>query len=301
MTSWPALPYSQWKDTLDTLHMWMQIVGKVKLALCPFLNQWWETAFYVTSTGMTTGAIPYKTQAFEVDFNFLTHVLTISTSKNKIKHIRLKTQSVADFYKTLMSAFKTLKIDVTVNSTPVEFPDPIPFEKDTKHTSYQKEYVEKWWRIQLQTYFIFYRFRSSFRGKSSPIHFFWGSFDLAGTRFSGKTATPPQIKGVMGKIMRFSENEENFTFGFWPGDNKYPSPAYYSYIYPAPKGLETINTGPTIAYFNKSLFLCILPYEDTRKLTNPEEEILNFLETTYLESAKLAGWDIKSLKGPVPF
>ncbi len=300
MQTWPSLQYDQWKDTLDTLHMYMQIVGKVKVELCPFLNQWWETAFYITAIGMTTGRIPYKKEAFSIDFDFIHHKLIIQTSSGKENIILLKSYSVAKFYDVFMKALKKLKISVSIYPVPVEFADPIPFKKDITHSSYDKAYVARWWRILLQTSFVFDLFRRYFRGKSSPIHFFWGSFDLVGTRFSGKKADPPHLKGILGKIMKYSENEENFTFGFWPGDKKFPYPAFYSYIYPAPNGFETINTGPASSYFNKKLSLSILPYENVRKSSNPKKQILQFLETTYKESAQLAKWDIKTLKGSIP-
>jgi hypothetical protein len=298
---WPSLPYQDWQDTLDTLHMWMQIVGKIKLALCPFINQWWETAFYVTPRGMTTGRIPNKNEVFAVDFDFISHFLIIRTSSGTEKAIPLMPRSVADFYQEFTSTLNSLGIKVSIYETPVEFTNPIPFPKDTKHSSYDKDYVTCWWHLLLQINSIFDEFRTPFTGKSSPIQFFWGSFDLNGTRFSGKKTIPPKLTGTMGRIMRYAENEENFAFGFWPGDQKFPYPAFYSYIYPAPVGFETINTGPSIAYFNKQLSECILPYQDIKKAKNPKKIILNFLETTYTESAKLAGWDIESLKGPVPY
>lgn len=297
---WPSLVYSEWKNTLDTLHMWVQIVGKVKLALCPFLNQWWEIAFYVTSTGLTTGLIPYKNKAFEVEFDFIHHNMVVRASNGIKRIILLRPYSVSEFYKEFMTTLKKLNIEVNIYTMPVEFLNPINFKDDNIHASYDKAYVENWWQIQLQTSFIFNRFRGAFRGKSSPVQFFWGSFDLNGTRFSGKTATPPNIKGYMGKIMKFAENEENFAYGFWPGDERFPYPAFYTYLYPAPKGYETIKTGPAIAYFNKKLSECILPYEDVRKAKNPEKEIINFLETTYKEYAKLADWDTKALAGSTP-
>ncbi len=296
---WTELPYEDWKDTLDTLHMWMQIVGKVKLALAPFINQWWEVAFYVTASGMTTGRIPFGSDIFQVDFDFLIHNLSIRTSNNQQKIISLENRPVAEFYKEFMDALTSLGIHVKINPVPVEVPNVIPFIKDTQHASYDKDFVARWWHILLQTSIVFDRFRSSFRGKSSPIQFFWGSFDLNGTRFSGKTATPPKMKGSMGKIMRFAENEENFAFGFWPGDQKLRHPAFYSYMYPTPKGMETIKLDKGIS-FNEQLGECILPYEIIRKAASPEKNILNFLETTYTESAKLAEWDIQSLQGKVP-
>ncbi len=297
---WPSLVYNEWKDTLDTLHLWMQIVGKVKLALCPFINQWWQVAFYVTTRGMTTGRIPYKKSTFQVNFDFMTHHLSISTSEGKEIVIPLQPRSVKDFYSQFMEALKSLGITVSIRPIPSEMSNAIPFHEDTKHASYDGEYVSRWWRIQLQVNEVFEVFRSPFRGKSSPIHFFWGSFDLNGTRFSGKKAKPPKLKGEMGKIMRFAENEENFAFGFWPGDERFPYPAFYTYLYPAPQSYETIKTGPSISYFNKKLSECILPYEEVRRKKSSEKEMLHFLETTYVESAKLAGWDIAYLQGPVP-
>ena len=297
---WPSLPYEEWKTTRDTLHMWMQIVGKVKLARAPFLNQWWEVALHITPRGMTTGPIPYDYEVFAIDFDFLTHMLVIRTSHGKEETMSLQARPVAAFYTEFMDRLNALGIQVAIHAVPTEVPHPIPFEQDTAHSSYDSEYVTRWWQIQLRLYSIFERFRTPFRGKSSPIHFFWGSFDLNGTRFSGKTATPPAMSGELGKIMRFAENEENFAFGFWPGDERHPHPALYSYIYPAPPGVETMNMGPIGAYFHTQLAECILPYEDVSKAADAEKMILHFLETTYTESATLAGWDIKALEGPIP-
>jgi hypothetical protein len=280
--------------------MWMQIVGKIKLALSPFLNQWWNIAFSLMPTGLTTGRIPYINQAFAINFNFLTHTLKIQTSDGEEKVIILREVSVAQFYKEIMAALNSLGIEVQINPMPVEFADPIQFHKDTVHASYDTAAVGKWWQIQLKLALLFDQFRSPFRGKSSPIQFFWGSFDLNGTRFSGKQL-PDKTDWPKGYgFMRYAENEENFAFGFWPGDKRYPYPALYSYLTPAPEGSETINPGPAISYFNKSLSECILPYEILRKAKQPEKDILDFLTTTYKEYAKLAGWDIKSLVGPIP-
>ena len=296
---WPELLYDEWRETLDTLHMWMQIVGKVKLKLAPFINQWWEVAFYVTPSGITSGNIPYKGNLFVVDFNFLSHVLTIHTSSGKTKILALKPCTVADFYNKFMDALKDLGITVRIWPIPVEVADTTPFDKDTKHAFYDKAYVTKWWQILTKVHIVFEQFRSSFRGKSSPIQFYWGSFDLNGSRFSGKPATPPKMDGTMGKIMKFAENEENFAFGFWPGDQRYPHPAIFSYIYPTPKGYASIKLGNG-ASFNEQLSECILPYDTIRKTKNPEKEILHFLKTSYTESATLAGWYIKSLQTKMP-
>ncbi len=295
-TNWPSLPYEKWKETLDTLHLWTQVVGKIKLKQNPFLNQWWEVAFYLTARGMTTGRIPYQDEAFEIIFDFIDHKLIIHTSSGKQKTLKLKQRTVADFYNEFMQSLETLEIKIKINTKPSEMTITIPFNKDDKHGSYDKESVTKWWQIQLQTSFILDRFRTNFRGKSSPVQFYWGSFDLNTTRFSGKKL-PDKTNWPKGyKFMRYAENEENFSIGFWPGDERSPHSAFYSYMYPAPKGCETINTGPEFAFFDKKLSECLLPYEDVRKTKNPEKEILNFFETTYKELAKLAGWNIKELK-----
>lgn len=297
---WPELPYNKWKDTLDSLHMELEIAGKVKLALSPFLNQWWEVAFELIPSGLSSGRIPFKDGVFAVDFNFLRQVLEIKTDNGEIKTLELKSRPVAEFYKEFFLALKLLNITPSITPIPVEFTGPIPFAKDFTHKDYDSAEIKKWHQIQLKSASIFDRFRSSFRGKSSPVQFFWGSFDLNGTRFSGKKL-PEKTDWPKGyKFMQFAENEENFAFGFWPGDAKFPYPAYYAYVYPAPPGYETVKTGPAISYFNKNLAECILPYEEARKTDNPELTILNFLETTYLESVKLAGWDYKTLEGITP-
>ncbi|MCU7511140.1 MAG: hypothetical protein HF300_01205 [Ignavibacteria bacterium] len=297
-TRWPALPYEKWKDTLDTLHMWMQIAGKVKLALHPFLNHWWQVAFQITSSGMTTGLIPYKDEAFDINFDLIHHELLLHKVSGESLKISLYPRSVADFYTEFMGALKDLGIDVKINPMQVEVTDPLSCDTDDLHSSYDSSYAHSWWLLQVKCYFVFERFCSRFRGKSSPIQFFWGSFDLNGTRFSGKPAAPPDYGG---RIMRFAENEENFAFGFWPGDNRYPHAAFYSYLYPAPKGIENVHIEPPAASFNTVMGEFIMPYEDIFSLASPEEKIMQFLQTTYEESAKLAGWDVRSLEGPVPF
>lgn len=294
---WPELPYEKWKDTLDTLHMWMQIAGKVKLALSPFINQWWQVAFYVTSSGMRTGLIPNKEDAFEISFDFIHHNLHIHKTDDNNKTLMLKPQTVSEFYDIFMNALHDLNIQVTINTMPVEFSDPIAFEKDNFHSSYDKEFVYNWWQLQVRLTIIFEHFRTKFRGKSSPVQFFWGSFDLNSTRFSGKSAIPPDYGGI---IMRFAENEENFAFGFWPGDVRYPSPAFYSYIYPAPKGIDKSWIKPEEAVFDTTLNEFILPYDIVRNSSSPEKIILDFLQSTYIESCRLADWDVKSFEGPIP-
>jgi hypothetical protein len=297
---WPPLPYEEWKDTCDTLHLWMQIVGKVKLKLSPFLNQWWEVAFYITPRGMTTGRIPYQDLAFAADFDFLAHTLTIATSAGEHQRMVLAPRSVAEFHQEFLAALSELGIDVAITPTPSEVMHPIPFADDTQHASYDGDYVTRWWQIQLHASFLLDRFRTDFRGKSSPVQFYWGSFDLNTTRFSGKQL-PDQTEWPKGySFMRYAENEENFACGFWPGDERFPHAAFYSYLYPAPPGCESMNTGPAFSYFHEQLRECVLPYAEVRRTPNPEEEIMSFLETTYREYATLAGWDLEALKGPVP-
>ena len=297
---WPSLPYRRWKDTRDTLHLWMQIVGKVKLKLSPFLNQWWEVAFEVTPHGMTTGRIPYREMAFAVDFDFLAHHLAITTSAGGREQISLAPRSVAAFYREFLSALSALGIDVAITPTPSEIAHPIPFAEDSEHASYDRRYATRWWQIQLHSTFLLDRFRTDFRGKSSPVQFFWGSFDLNTTRFSGqrlpdRTDWPPGYH-----FMRYAESEENFACGFWPGDERFPHAAFYTYLYPVPAGNETISAGSAFACFNRQLGEWLLPYAQVRRAEHPEEEILRFLETTYREYARLAGWDLAALTGLVP-
>lgn len=297
---WPSLPYEQWKDTRDTLHLWMQVVGKVKLKLSPFLNHWWEVAFYVTPRGMTTGRIPYQDIAWGVDWDFLRHTLRITTSTGEEKGMPLGPLTVAEFYWEFLSALSTLGIDVAINPVPTEIDHPIPFPEDIQHAAYDREYVTRWWQILLQSSFLLDRFRTSFRGKSSPVQFFWGSFDLNMTRFSGRML-PDRTDWPPGRhFMRYAESEENFACGFWPGDERFPHAAFYSYLYPPPGGVEAMSTGSAFSYFDKQLGECILPYDEVQKAEDPDGEILRFLETTYREYAALAGWDMKSLTGIVP-
>lgn len=289
--SWPPIKYDEWKDTLDALHMKMQVVGKIKLELNPFLNHWWHVAFYFTSSGMTTGLIPYNDMVFEIDFDFIYHKVIIRTN-GEVKEVSLFDCSVAQFYNELMRTLNNLDIKITINTLPSEVPNPIHCHQDTR-SAYDKQYVYRWWQILLQSWKVFEQFRSLFRGKSSPVQFFWGSFDLSYARYSGKIVSPP---GYGGKIMAYAENEENFACGFWPGNANYPYAAFYSYFYPAPHGIENVTIKPQPASYNAKLGEFILNYDDVRETESPGELILEFLNSTYTQSAKLAGWDIESLR-----
>lgn len=293
---WPSLAYENWKDTLDTLHMKMQIIGKVKLALNPFLNQWWQVALHLNTKGMTTGIMPYEHGVCEIEFDFTDHNLTIRTGDNRMKTMPLFPSSVAEFYKEFMKLLKSMGISVSINTLPCEFYDPVRFELDNGRKSYDKDYVNAWWKILIRVHGIFERFRSGFRGKSSPVHFFWGSFDLCETRFSGKTCDIPTGADI---ILKFAENEENFTFGFWPGDINYPHAAFYSYFYPAPKGIESAAENVK-NYYDLNMKEFILDYRKVIESQNPEESILEFLNVTYYSGAKPAGWDTESLKAEIP-
>lgn len=296
ISHWPSLPYERWNDTLDTLHMKMQVVGKVKLELNSFLNQWWHVAFHLNLKGMTTGLIPFEDGVFEVEFDFTSHELTVRTSNYQVKTISLAPTSVATFYQDFMGLLKSVGVSVKINTLPCEFSDPVRFELDHEKKSYDKNFVHTWWKILVQIQRVFEKFRSGFRGKSSPIHFFWGSFDLCETRFSGN---PCAFPAGSGRIMKFAENEENFTFGFWPGDKNYPHPAFYSYLYPAPEGIEIpVNQGKN--YYDRNMREFILNYQEVIDSNDPEGLILGFLNETYSLSAGAAGWDVDSLRAEMP-
>ncbi len=297
METWPELAYDSWKDTCDTLHLWTQVVGKVKLELCPFLNQWWETAFFLTARGMSTGNIPWHEESFEVNFDFIDSRLVINTSDGRTQQITLEPRTVADFYSLFMNTLKSLGIEVAISTLPTEITNPIRFEQDTTHASYDKTAVHNWWRIMVATERVMNRFRTPFHGKSSAVQFFWGSFDLDATRFSGKP-TPPPNNG--GRIMKYGENEENFAIGFWPGTEQFPYPAFYTYIVPAPDKLADASISPEVAYFDGKLGEFLLLYDELRNSSSPEEDLLAFFQSTYEVSANLAGWDRTALEGNVP-
>ncbi|HLI05411.1 MAG TPA: DUF5996 family protein [Ktedonobacteraceae bacterium] len=295
---WPALPYEAWKDTLETLHMETQIVGKVALELVPFLNQWWEVALSVTARGLETMLIPSPTGgAFQIGFDFIDHNLAICTSDGRVKELALMERTVADFYKDFMAALQALSIQVKINTKPVEVGNGIPFEQDTTHRSYDPEYVNRWWRILVQTTRVLEQYRSYFRGKSSPILFFWGTFDLAEARYSGKRASPPQGAD---RIMRFSANEEGIECGFWPGSSRLQTPAFYSFTYPEPQGLKNASIKPSAAHYDNNLGEFILRYDDVRQSNAPEQTLLDFFQSTYEVGAKLAHWNTQELEQQPP-
>lgn len=283
---WPELPLEAWKDTYATLHMWTQVVGKVRLALTPRINHWWGVPLYVNAVGLTTSPIPYNTRVVEIQFNFLEHELVISTCTGEQKILPLRPQSVATFYAEFMAALRSLAIEVSIWPMPVEIANPIRFDQDTEHASYDPVYAQRFWRILTLIDPVFQEFRSRFIGKHSPIHFFWGSFDLASTRFSGRRA--PERAGA-DPVTREAYSHEVISAGFWPGGGDVKGPAFYTYAAPEPDGFKTASVGPEKAFYSP-LGEFLLMYEDVRKSAQPEKTLLEFLQSTYEVGANLGRW-----------
>ena len=289
----PALPFDSWKDTLATLHMWSQLVGKVRLKLCPLVNHWWNVPFYVTARGMTTSAMPYERRAIEVQFDFVDHNILIETSEGRAVALALEPQSVADFYKKFMAALGELGVSVRIWTTPCEIPNPTPFEKDYVHSAYDPEAAHKFWRILVWVDQIFKEFRAGFQGKASPVHFFWGSFDLAVTRFSGRPA--PERPGA-DSITREAYSHEVSSAGFWPGGGDIKGPAFYSYAAPEPPGFREQRVRPQAAFYHPQLKEFLLMYDDVRTAPSPKDALMDFLQSTYNAAADLGKWDRKNLE-----
>jgi Family of unknown function (DUF5996) len=294
---WPSLPLDAWRATYATLHMWTQVVGKIRLALTPLVNHWWNTTLYVTSRGLSTSAIPYGSGAFEISFDFLDHRLRIDASDGANRSFPLAPITVAEFYRKTMDSLAALGIEVTIWTTPVEVPDPIPFEQDREHKSYDAEYAQRFWRILVQADRVMTQFRSRFLGKASPVHFFWGSFDLAVTRFSGRPAPRhPGAPNVADCVTREAYSHEVSSCGFWPGGGGFDAPAFYAYAYPAPDGFKQYPVRPAEAFFSEDLGEFLLPYEAVRTAQAPDEALLAFLQSTYEAAANLAHWNRAALE-----
>jgi hypothetical protein len=294
---WPALPYEAWKDTLDTLHMWTQVVGKVKLELVPFLNEWWQVAFTVTARGLTTATIPFGRRVFQVDFDFLDHRLDIHVSDGSSRSLPLGPRSVADFYQAFMAALGDLGIQVRITTNPVETENTIPFDRDQVHASYNPDYVTRCWRILLQVDRLLQAYRTPFVGKSSPVLFWWGSFDLAATRFSGRPAPEREWPA---RWMALGADQEQAAAGFWPGNGKLHEPAFFAYTYPEPPGCREATIQPDAAIYHPDLSEFILPYDKVRTSPSPDQVILDFFRSTYEVTADLAAWDRTALERTPP-
>jgi hypothetical protein len=298
--AWPDLPYSAWRETCTTLQLWTQIVGKIRLARTPWLNHSWHVALYVTVRGLTTSPIPHGERTFQIDFDFLDHMLRIETSDGLRRQVPLQPQPVADFYAAVMAAMTDLGVPVAIDQMPNEMADAIRFSEDRAHAAYDPEYAQRFWRVLLQADRVLKAFRTGFLGKCSPVHFFWGSFDLAVTRFSGRRA-PPHSGGVPNlpdAVAREAYSHEVSSAGFWPGGGAIDYPAFYSYAYPAPEGFHAARVRPKAAFFNQQLGEFILPYDSVRTAEAPEVVLLEFLQSTYDAAADRGGWDRAALDCP---
>ena len=291
--AWPELPLAAWQDTYDTLHMWTQIIGKIRMTLTPLINHWWNATLYVSARGLTTSPIPYPRGIFEMEFDFIGHKLTIETSDGEVRALELAPRTVADFYAEVMSTLAALKIHVQIHAHPDEFPNPIPFAEDRTHKSYDRESVDKFRRLLISVDKVMKDFRSRFTGRCSPVHFFWGSFDLAVTRFSGRLAPPRPDP-----MMQEAYSHEVSSAGFWPGGGDIKGPAFYSYTTPEPSGFKTYPVGPKPAFYHSGIGEFLLMYDDIRGAASPEAQVMEFLQMTYAAGANLANWDRAAFERP---
>ena len=293
---WPKLPLEAWQDTCSTLHMWTQIIGKIRLNLAPMINHWWQVAFYITARGFTTSPMPFNSMYCQIDLDFIDHKMRIITDNGTSRSIELKPWTVADFYNSTMEALNSLGIKATIWTTPVEVQERIPFEQDNTHSAYNPEYAQRHWRVLAQADRVMKEFRSRFIGKVSPVHFFWGAFDLAVTRFSGRRAPEhPGVPNVARSVMVEAYSHEVSSCGFWPGAGL-GEPAFYAYAYPEPEGFKEYPVHPEEAYYNKDVGEFLLPYEAVRTAESPDGKLLAFLQSTYEAAATLSKWDRDSLE-----
>jgi hypothetical protein len=294
---WPDLSYPDWQTTVRTLQLWTQIVGKIRLSQTPWVNHGWQVPLYVTARGLGTGAVPYGHEVFEIELDFIGHRLQVRTSQGAERGFPMEPQSVADFYNRVLELLNGLKISVSINESPNEVPDPVTFSKDRIHADYDAEAAHRFWRALVQVNRVFKQFRSGFLGKVSPVHFFWGGFDLAVTRFSGRPA-PPHPGGIVGlsdAVVREAYSHEVSSAGFWPGNDAFPRAAFYSYAYPEPPGFRDHVTTQG-SYYEGTLGEFILPYEQLRAAADPNVLLLDFLATTYAAAAESGGWDRAALE-----
>jgi len=291
--AWPSLPLEAWSDTCATLHMWTQIVGKIRLAQSPWINHSWHVTLYVTSRGLTTSPIPYGNRTFQIDFDFINHQITIQSSDGGMAGFSLQPQSVAAFYGRLKDEMAKLDLHVNINQKPNEIPDPIPFDQDETHKAYDQVYANRFWRVLVQADRVFKEFRARFVGKCSPVHYFWGAPDLAVTRFSGRPAPehPGGVPHLPDRVAREAYSHEVSSCGFWPGGGPIAYPVFYSYAYPEPSGFTSAPVKPNAAFYSKDLREFILPYDVVHAAESPDETLLDFLQTTYEAAANLANWD----------
>ncbi len=295
---WPSLPFESWSNTCATLHMWIQIAGKIRLAQSPWVNHSWHTTLYVTSRGLTTSPIPHNARTFQIDFDFLGHELVLQVSDGAVSHLPLEPQSVAAFYRRLTEEMARLDLHVEFDMKPNEVPQAIRFDDDELHRAYDRERANRFWRILVQADRAFKEFRARFIGKCSPVHLFWGALDLAVTRFSGKEAPkhPGGVPNLPDWVTREAYSHEVSSCGFWPGGGAISYPAFYSYAYPEPAGFSAASIKPDGAFYSSDLREFILPYDVVRQSESPDQTLLDFLQTTYEAAADLANWDRRSLE-----
>jgi hypothetical protein len=297
-SDWPDLPLSAWAETCATLHLWSQVIGKIRMAHAPMVNHWWQVPLYVTCRGLTTSPIPFGGTSFQIDFDFIDHTLKILTSKGEVETIALGPRTVADFYGEVMSRLRGLGLETRIWTMPVEIPGAIPFEADTVHAAYDADQVARFWRILVQADRVLTQFRGQFLGKVSPVHFFWGSFDLAVTRFSGRSA--PRLSSASPNlgawVMQEAYSHEVSSCGFWPGNGGFGQAAFYSYAYPEPKGFASASVGPDATYYDQGLGQHILPYDAVRQATSPDDDLMLYLRSTYEAAATLGAWDRAALE-----
>ena len=295
---WPELPLAAWRDSYETLHLWTQVVGKIRLKRTPWLNHSWHVALYVTARGLTTSPIPDGTRSFQIDFDFIDHVLRIAASDGAQRQFALSGQSVASFYATIMAALAELGIDVAIDEMPSELPEPIRFSQDHRHAGYDPDAVRRFHQALINADRVFRQFRTSFLGKASPVHLFWGSFDLAVTRFSGRRAPrhPGGVPHLSDAVACEAYSHEESSAGFWPGSGAIDYPAFYSYVYPEPAGFRATQVRPDAAFFSETLGEFILPYDAVRTAVQPEQALLEFLQSSYDAAANAAKWDRDALE-----
>ncbi len=299
---WPALAYPEWAPTARTLQFWTQIVGKIRLSLTPWINHSWHVALYLTARGLTTGPIPHGLRSFEIRFDFISHELRILVSTGEVEKIELKDQSVAAFYRLVFAALNRLGLNVEINPVANEIPETVRLDQDEEDRTYDRDYANRFWRVLIQSERVFTAFRSRFCGKCSPVHFFWGSFDLAVTRFSGRPAPlhPGGVPHLPNSVAREAYSQEVSSLGFWPGNASLPQAIYYSYAYPEPAGFAGAKISPAEAFYDQTLHEFVLPYEAVRQAANPDEMILQFAESVYDQASVLARWDRASLEEKKP-
>lgn len=298
MTAWPSLPLEAWSDSLATLHLWMQIVGKIRLALSPSINHSWHVTLYLTPRGLTTSPIAYETRTFQIDFDFVDHRLVVECSDGGRTLLPLEPQPVSAFYRRLMEEMVRLELRVKIDKRPNEVADPIPFDRDEVHRAYDPEYAHRFWQVLTQADRVLKVFRARFIGKCSPVHLFWGAPDLAVTRFSGRAAPqhPGGIPNLPDRVTREAYSHEVSSCGFWPGGGSVPYAAFYSYAYPEPQGFSAATVRPGAAFYSPELREFLLPYDAVRGSETPDEVLLDFLQTTYEAAATLGHWDRDSLE-----